>query len=203
MSKNDYTGIADKYGSTEIISTGFLAFRDIIKFIPKSIANDALAMDFGCGTGRAARIMEDLGLNTIGIDISMAMLSIAKEKGSKRLLCVEPLSLPFRSDSFSLIVSTLVLFEMDSLDYMRDVLIELNRVLCDGGTAIFVTGSEHMYSHKWLSIETLNDKRRPLVSGEKVQVILNKNITLTDTFWKNTDYQAVFKKCTCNRPSIN
>ncbi len=94
-----------------------------------------------------------------------------------------------------LIVSTLVLFEIEDLELMVNILSELNRVLDSKGSAIFVTGSEKMHFNKWYSIEPLHGPGKKLNSGDKVSILLKpNNIKLVDVFWKNKDYLYAFEK---------
>jgi ubiquinone/menaquinone biosynthesis C-methylase UbiE len=191
---NDYTNKAKFYASEDITETGYLAYRDIVKFIPKEFKKHK-TLDFGCGTGRSTRLLKNYGLQTVGVDISNAMLSQAKklDLGSKYILVNKNPPLPFKNNEFHLILSTLVLFEIPSLNQMERILSDINRIMHKNGKAIFVTGSEEMYFHKWLSIHPLTHKKS-LKSGELIQVKLKEDLILNDYFWTNNDYQQVFKK---------
>jgi ubiquinone/menaquinone biosynthesis C-methylase UbiE len=194
MTTNDYTNKAKFYAAENITGTGYLAYRDIIKFIP-SKAKQHKTLDFGCGTGRSTRLLKNYGLNVTGVDISDAMLSQARKLDTDsvyRLIDANRM-LPFKTNEFYLVVSTLVLFELESLERMEKALFEINRIMHHDGKTIFVTGSEYMYSHKWLSIFPITEKKS-FSSGELVKIKLKENLILSDYFWTNHDYQHVFQK---------
>ncbi|WP_312797158.1 class I SAM-dependent methyltransferase [Tianweitania sp.] len=74
------------------------------------------ALDVGCGEGRFCRIMRDLGVRTVGIDPTEALIARAREldpDGDYRLGRAEGLDLA--ADSFDLAVSYLSLIDIDDL----------------------------------------------------------------------------------------
>jgi len=194
MKTNDYTNKAKFYVSEDITGTGYLAYRDISKFISNELKKYK-TLDFGCGAGRSTRLLKSYGLNVTGIDISEPMLAQAKKLDlvSNYILIDDTKALPFKNSEFHLIISTLVLFEIQTLCRMEKILSEINRVMHYDGKAIFVTGSEYMYSHQWLSIFPMT-RKKSFSSGELVKIKLKDNLILNDYFWTNRDYQQVFKK---------
>ena len=67
---------ARSYAELEFPNTYYLAYRDLPNII-KRAANGNSALDFGCGTGRSTRFLNELGFETVGIDISEEMIQIA------------------------------------------------------------------------------------------------------------------------------
>ncbi|MBS9719210.1 methyltransferase domain-containing protein [Tianweitania sp. BSSL-BM11] len=92
------------------------------------------ALDVGCGEGRFCRIMRDLGLQTIGIDPTEALIDRAREldpDGDYRLGAAETLDLD--PESFDLVVSYLSLIDIDDLGL---ALQRMTACLKPGGTLL-------------------------------------------------------------------
>src|SRR6516162_931192 len=68
---------ARAYATLEFPGTYYLAFRDLPGLIHRYNCGSR-ALDFGCGTGRSARFLRNLGLHVIGADVSQAMLDHAR-----------------------------------------------------------------------------------------------------------------------------
>ena len=68
---------ARAYATLEFPGTYCLAFRDLPALI-RRYDDGSRALDFGCGTGRSTRLLRNLGLNVIRVDISQAMLVQAR-----------------------------------------------------------------------------------------------------------------------------
>ena len=65
-------------------------------------------LDAGCGTGLLAKKLKNLG-NVVGVDINRLALALSKKRGVRaKLASVD--KLPFKTDSFDLIVSMDVLY---------------------------------------------------------------------------------------------
>lgn len=90
-------------------------------------------LDVGCGTGRVTRLLEKKGAMVTGIDGSVGMLKIAKQKCSSTTEfihhdLVNPL--PFSSGEFDYVVSCLVLEHIEDL---HSFFSELGRVCTENG----------------------------------------------------------------------
>jgi SAM-dependent methyltransferase len=92
------------------------------------------ALDAGCGTGGNLRVLEAAG-PAFGVDIAATALAIARGKTSSPLVRASITSLPFRSGSFGLVLSTDVIYHMDVGDDVA-ALREIRRILRPGGTVI-------------------------------------------------------------------
>jgi SAM-dependent methyltransferase len=69
---------AESYAKLEFPNTYYLAYRDLPEIISTHVTGNR-AIDFGCGTGRSARFLKQLGFNVTGIDISADMLANARK----------------------------------------------------------------------------------------------------------------------------
>jgi len=93
----------------------------------------ARVLDVGCGTGVAARFaLEGVGADglVVGLDLSPAMLALARNKGVRRVVCGRIPTLPFPDGSFDAVVANFVVNHCE--DY-RAALGDMTRVLRVGG----------------------------------------------------------------------
>ena len=73
---------AAAYAGLKYPGTYYLAFRDLPQILKAHVCGER-ALDFGCGTGRSTRFLQNLGFNVIGVDISVEMLRLAREHDPK------------------------------------------------------------------------------------------------------------------------
>ncbi len=99
-----------------------------------SVVPNGKVLDVGCGTGRFLSSLPT-GYQRVGIDVSLGMLELAREKG----LDVEQASsdsLPFEDGSFDLVTTFAVLHHLIDPALVRASLIEMARVVRPGGAII-------------------------------------------------------------------
>jgi SAM-dependent methyltransferase len=92
------------------------------------------ALDVGCGEGRFCRILTQIGINTVGIDPTSALLQQARQhhpEGDYRSGRAETLDFP--DQSFDLVVSYLTMIDIPDI---RQAITEMARVLQPGGTLL-------------------------------------------------------------------
>lgn len=95
-------------------------------------------LDIGCGTGRHIVHMSKQGFCTIGLDNSSTALKLAgdwlqkEELHADLLLSDMRLPLPFRNDSFDVVISTQVIHHT-RLATVLETAKEIERVVCTGG----------------------------------------------------------------------
>jgi SAM-dependent methyltransferase len=119
-------------------------------------------LDLGCGKGRFARILASRGARVVGLDISAAMLSAARETG---LDCVRGSArrLPFAAASFDGAIAVEV-FEHLETRALDDACDELRRVLRPGGIFVLVDKSVFAMNARrpWLpavAVKWLDERR--------------------------------------------
>lgn len=98
------------------------------------LGQDQRALDAGCGTGRQAKLLSDLGAAVTGIDATQEMLDIAAEKvpdGEFRQAMLD--ALPFDDDSFDLAIASLAICHLDE---PAPALAELARCVRPGGSIL-------------------------------------------------------------------
>jgi MPBQ/MSBQ methyltransferase len=99
---------------------------------PPAGAQRERALDAGCGTGFQTAILLELGYETLGVDLSAGLLSMARKRcAGARLLQGDLLALPWRDETVDLVVSC-----GSTLSFVGDpgrAVRELARVLRPGG----------------------------------------------------------------------
>ena len=165
---------ARAYVDLEFPGTYYLAFRDVPALISRHVTGSR-ALDFGCGTGRSARLLRDLGLSVVGVDISAPMLEEARRRdstGDYRLVAIGDLN------SVATCVFDLVLaaFTFDNIPTSAEKalsLAALRKRLAPAGRIIAIVSSPQMYVHEWASFST-----KPFPSnwqagdGDRVQIVI-------------------------------
>ncbi|HIE31589.1 MAG TPA: class I SAM-dependent methyltransferase [Methanosarcinales archaeon] len=101
---------------------------------------NGIILDVGCGTGEQTLALAKDGFSVIGLDISPKMIHAAKKKSEEAGLSISFIiasadALPFKKDCISLLTSMFGAYShIPEFDHAFS---EMNRVLEDGGRAIF------------------------------------------------------------------
>src|SRR5207302_6326792 len=93
---------------------------------------DLTILDIGCGTGAMSQKLRPLG-SVVSADFSPLALQFSRKRGLDRLCASDAVRLPFRDQSFDLVVA------LDTLEHISDdqaALCEFQRVLKSGGRVI-------------------------------------------------------------------
>ncbi len=98
------------------------------------VANDARVLDIGTSTGTNLRMLNALGFHqVIGLDRSEDAIAHCRAKGLSAIGCGDILAMPFRDDSFDVVLAT------DIIEHVEDdgrALAEIARVLRPGGKVL-------------------------------------------------------------------
>ena len=134
--KDQYKNIAKWYDNIfEPLNSGL---RNIgLNMFPVEAGMNIL--DIGCGTGAHLKIYQDENCNIYGVDISAAMIEMARVRlGEKAILLLgSATELNFGNVQFDLILCSTVLHEM-SQNIREEVLSEVKRVLKDSGRILLI-----------------------------------------------------------------
>ncbi len=187
--------LAVSYRKTKYGMGRYLSYRDIPSLIRKYV-HGKKALDNGIGTGISTEFLEELGFNVTGVDVSEEMLTQAiKSSPQTPVHLVKNGTLPFESDTYDLVFSSLVLFELGTKEEMVTYLQETERVMKEDGTFIAMTGSQDMYSKDWLIFNVDYKENENLKSGDLAKVYLcDAQIEFSDYYWTEADYQELFEK---------
>lgn len=110
--------------------------HDIIRALANPKPGE-IAVDLGCGTGAYTLWLAEMGLSVHGVDISAAMLQVARQKRHDEVnpafVQADLTNLPFDDDTFDLAICNVVLeFVTDSASVLR----EAHRILKPGGRMV-------------------------------------------------------------------
>lgn len=192
MPINDYSIIANKYASLDNSGTAFLAFKHIPNLL-RQYAAGTKTLDYGCGSGSSTFFLNEIGLKVEGVDISQDMLEEAKQLNKDiSFNLIDSGRLPHGDNTFDIVFSSFVLFEIASKNELSGVINEVYRVLKKGGIFIAITGSEELYKHKWLSLDVNFERNKILKSGDIATVLLkDAALIVYDYYWTHDDYQEL------------
>jgi SAM-dependent methyltransferase len=121
------------------------------------IAKGCQILDLGAGPGTYTRSLTELGYRCVGLDYSLSVVKIAKNKDkSGRYLQGEAYNLPFREGAFDALLCVGVLQSLQSIDI---AIAEMHRVLKPGGY-LLLDGLNSLF---WLhGLRSLKEKLRGL-----------------------------------------
>lgn len=184
---------ANNYSKTQESSCRYLAMRDVPLLINK-YSKGPKTLDYGCGTGLSIELLQKLGLDVTGVDVSLEMIQqAAMQCPGTPLYLIKNGRVPYGSNTFDLVFSSLVLFEIGTEKEMIAYLKEAKRLLKKEGVFIAVTGSQHVHSHNWLGIGIDFPENKNLKSGDLAKsYIPEANMVFFDYFWTESDYRSFF-----------
>ena len=190
---------ADAYSRLEFPGTYYLAFKDLPAIIAKYVRGRK-ALDFGCGSGRSARFLQRLGLQTTGIDISEEMVKRARKadpKGDYHVIREGDFS-TLGKGTFDCILSA---FPFDNIPTMEEKVMNLRGLrdlLRDDGVLINLVSSPEIYTHEWTSFSTKDfPENRVAESGDIVRIIqldIDDKRPVSDILWTAESYQETYQR---------
>jgi SAM-dependent methyltransferase len=102
----------------------------------RALAGSAV-LDVCCGTGRLASALMERGYRVAGLDASVGMLGVFRERQSVGLAVAgQAQHLPFRSESFEMVLSVAALHHIATPQIVAAALAEMWRVVRPGGTVL-------------------------------------------------------------------
>ena len=136
MTEDPYRRVANIYDRLFESLTSGLRLIGVRMFLPKK---GMKVLDVGCGTGIHLDMYRRFNCNLYGIDTSPSMLNVAKSRlgDTAELHLGDATQMPYKKDTFDLILCMLALHEMDQSTRIL-VLSEIRRVLKTDGHILFV-----------------------------------------------------------------
>jgi len=193
MKSHDYSKFAKDYSQLDISGTFYIGYRDI-PLLLKEYVTGKKALDFGCGAGKSTRFLKELGYNTMGVDKNPDMISQAKRLDKKgTYLLLKEGKIPLEKSSFDVVLVSCVLMEVSSLKEMKEIFLEIHKVLQKGGISIILTDTDTMYMHDTASFIYDFPENKNLKSGMQAKLkFRGTDIIFYDYFWTEKDYTKVF-----------
>jgi trans-aconitate methyltransferase len=188
---------AAAYSKLEFPGTYYLVFRDLPQIISEHVRGPE-ALDFGCGAGRSTRFLQQLGFQTIGIDVSESMIALARDAdpaGDYRLVpdgdfnSLEP-------RRFDLILSAFAFDNIPDRRKRTELLRRLRGLLNVNGRIVMLGSTPEIYTHEWASFTTKDfPHNRESKGGDTVQIVM-KDVAdsrpVVDIVWFHQDYLKLF-----------
>jgi SAM-dependent methyltransferase len=188
---------AQAYSTLEFPGTYHLAFRDLPALLAGHVRGRA-ALDFGCGAGRSTRFLRGLGFDTTGIDISPAMLELARaaDPDGRYMLVDDGDYRPLDPQRFDLVFSAFAFDNIPGAEHRAEILRGLRRLLRPGGRIVLLGCTPEIYLNETASFTVADfPQNRKAKSGEEVHVLM-KDVAdrrpVTDILWFHEDYLALF-----------
>jgi ubiquinone/menaquinone biosynthesis C-methylase UbiE len=97
--------------------------KALLKRLLASFPQASSLLEVGCGTGHFTRWFKELGLQTIGLDLSLAMLAEATHLGGLPCMHGDGLALPFFNDALDLVAL------ITTLEFVADPSLALGEAL--------------------------------------------------------------------------
>ena len=190
-------GRAKAYATLEFRGTYYLAFRDLPAILAEHVRGRA-ALDFGCGAGRSTRFLRRLGFDPVGVDISPAMLDLARaaDPSGRYVLVVDGDYRPLEPARFDLIFSAFAFDNIPGARHRAEILSGLRRLLTPDGRIVLVDCTPDIYVNETVSFTVQSfPGNREASSGDEVSVVLkdvDDRRPVTDILWFHEDYLALF-----------
>jgi len=142
-----------------------------------------VALDCGCGTGLFLPALADAGWDVVGVDVAQRVLRRARTRvGQPHVTCASGVSLPFRDNSFGVVVVAHVL---EHVRAWRDLIAECRRVVCAGGAiGLFSTPGFVRNGPRSRFKALVNERGEPLErSGPSATSAVTAELDRTGALW--------------------
>jgi SAM-dependent methyltransferase len=203
---------AKAYATLEYPGTYYLAFRDLPLLLRRYVRGSR-ALDFGCGTGRSTRFLENHGFEVEGIDISEAMLVEARRldpRGSYRLVAGDRAA-ELSAQTYDLVLAA---FTFDNIPTASkaDLLRSLRDSIRPGGRMVLIVSTPEIYVNEWASFSTRGfPENQRAESGDPVRIVMLdvpdsrpiEDILCTDAFYREAFEAAGLRVVQSLRPLGN
>jgi len=158
-SRRGYEDIAHDFSQTRKI------FWEELYFLKDYINDGNNVLDLGCGNGRFLELIGDKKIKYSGIDSSESLIRQANETYEQlgEFIHGDALSLPYKNNSFDVVVSFGVLHHIPSKKLRKQFLSEARRVMKKDGLLILTVWN------LW------NERLTPIIKKHAIQKLLGKS----------------------------
>ena len=189
---------AAAYDELGLGGTYHLAFRDLPTLLREHVTGQD-AVDFGCGAGRTARLLQSLGFRVIGLDVSAEMVARARQRdpeGDYRLIEDGDFS-SVAPGSVDLVLSAFPFDNIAGRERKVRLFCGLRTLLRPGGKLINIVSTPELYTHEWVTLSNRGfDENRRARCGDVVRIVITENSDrrpVEDILWPEEDYRAVYR----------
>lgn len=194
-----YDEIAEHFDVTRV-----WPWKECIDFI-KTMPENSLILDLGCGSGRHCKMIIQLNNKVIGIDISKKLLRIAKRNKKAMLVRGDIVNIPIKDDTFDAVIFIATLHHMNTEKDRIESLKELKRILKNKGNALISVwayeqerfkGEEKDLFVSWTTNEGKAYQRfYHLFSKNELEDLVKKsNLKLVESFRSDNNYFSIVSK---------
>jgi SAM-dependent methyltransferase len=190
---------ASAYDELELGGTYDLVFRNLPGLLREHVSGKQ-AVDFGCGTGRSTRFLQQLGFRTVGLDISAEMVAIASERdpgGDYRVIEDGDFS-TLEEERFDLVQSAFTFDNIPDRVRRARIFTGLGRLLRPTGRLVNIVSTPDIYTHEWVTFSTRDfPENAAASSGDVVRIVTtdySDNRPVEDILWTDEDYRAVYRE---------
>ncbi len=148
--RKEYDKIAEEFDRTRV-----WPWDEVVSFL-SSVGPFHSILDAGCGNGRHLRLVENRCKLAVGLDFSKKLLELARKKVMASFVCGDVVRLPFKNESFHIVILVAVLHHLPTQESRLDCLKELRRVLKHGGKILLSVWSRDAEKLRILD-ENVND----------------------------------------------
>jgi ubiquinone/menaquinone biosynthesis C-methylase UbiE len=188
---------AAAYDELELGGTYHLVFRDLPGLLSECVTGRQ-AVDFGCGSGRSTRFLQQFGFRTVGLDISGKMVAIARERdqdGDYRVIEDGDFS-SLDDQGFDLVQSAFTFDNIPGHERRIRLFTGLGRLLRSTGRLVNIVSTPEMFTNEWVTFSTRDYPENVSArSGDIVRIVIttySDNRPVDDILWTDEDYRAVF-----------
>jgi len=176
-----------KYSKTKDFFNKIAKFYDIIMrdidynewaFYIKEIINKFSKgnkiLDIACGTGKIIEILNKNNFEVFGLDLSFEMLKIAKNRKLKNLVNSSFFKIPFKNESFDIVISTFdSLNNVQDIDEIKLVFEEVYRILKKDGIFTFDLNTIHVFRTYWNNLIKIDETKNLFIIWKSRFIIPN------------------------------
>jgi len=188
---------AAAYDELEFGGTYHLAFRDLPDLLREHVTG-VRAVDFGCGTGRTARLLKGLGFAPVGLDISAEMVAVARERdpgGDYRVIEDGDFS-SVAAGSCDLVLSAFTFDNIPGRERKVRLFRGLRELLGPGGKLFSIVSTPEIYLHEWVTFTTGDfPGNRDAGPGDVVCIVTtdySDGRPVEDILWPDPEYREVY-----------
>lgn len=187
---------AELYGSFGIEGTTYQIGFDAVAKLLGDISGKTF-LDFGCGTGRSARFLKNLGAQhvyAVDHDQNMIDKALSQELGGVTFLPIDD-AIPLPAASVDGAISMNVFIEIRTLGTMTQACAEIARTLRAGAAFVLESSSPMAFGHTFRSFSY--PQTGQLRSGDTTPCVVTApggQFVIKDTYWTEDDYVAAIQQ---------